>query len=231
MTGPLVVFDVDGTLCDTCEVDEECYVRACGEWLGEEARRLEWSAAPHVTDQGILEWMSSTLLCRRPSAREAREVEARFLDLLRGALDHRPSRFRAIPGARPMLDGMASDGWGAVAATGGWRASALLKLRAAALPTDLLAASSSDTPDRARIFELAASRAGAGRDRPERVVLVGDGVWDVRTARELGWGFVGVAAGPRRDRLREAGAEHVVEDFTDAAALRDALGRAQVPRG
>jgi len=220
---PLVVFDLDGTLCDTVGVDAECFVQACAEWLGDGARHVDWAAAPQVTDQGILEWMAVRLLSRPPSTDEARGVERRFLELLGDVRDREPARFRAVPGAAAMLDALAADGRGVTVATGGWRASALLKLRAAELPTRLLAASSSDSPDRVEIFRLAASRSSAGRPPAERVVLVGDGVWDVEIARALGWGFVGVGAGPRAARLRDAGAERIVPDFRDAPAVRDAL--------
>ena len=50
MTGPLVVFDLDGTLCDTVGVDAECFVQACAEWLGDRARQLDWARAPQITD-------------------------------------------------------------------------------------------------------------------------------------------------------------------------------------
>ncbi|HUF28586.1 MAG TPA: hypothetical protein VMM18_16525 [Gemmatimonadaceae bacterium] len=43
----LVVFDIDGTLTDTNEVDDACYVRAVATVLGLEAAALDWSAAPH----------------------------------------------------------------------------------------------------------------------------------------------------------------------------------------
>ena len=47
----------------------------------------------------------------------------------------------------------------------------------------------------------------------------GDGQRDVKTARDLGYPFVGVGEGERAARLVAAGARHVVADFSDPDAV------------
>ncbi|MCR4413741.1 MAG: hypothetical protein NUV77_15080, partial [Thermoguttaceae bacterium] len=60
-------------------------------------------------------------------------------------------------------------------------------------------------------------------------VYVGDGLWDLKAARRLGIGFLGVAANGTA-RLREAGAEAVVADFADRGqVLRLLESLAQAP--
>jgi phosphoglycolate phosphatase-like HAD superfamily hydrolase len=49
------------------------------------------------------------------------------------------------------------------------------------------------------------------------VVYVGDGVWDARAARRLGYAFVGIGDGA--ERLREEGASMVVGDLTCSRAV------------
>jgi hypothetical protein len=61
-----------------------------------------------------------------------------------------------------------------------------------------------------------------GRDH-ERVVLIGDGIWDIRVAAHLGWSFLGVGLGERRARLERAGANVIVENFSDARDLLELL--------
>lgn len=110
-------------------------------------------------------------------------------------------------------------------ATGGWGPSARLKLAAAALDEPgLVLACSSDAPTRPEILQLALRRARerSGADF-DRVVSVGDAAWDVRAAAEVGWPFVGVGRGVRARALREAGAAIVVADFSDRAAVYEAL--------
>ena len=87
------------------------------------------------------------------------------------------------------------------------------------------------TRDRERIlFELARERAEAfyGR-RFDRVVSIGDGVWDVRTAIELDVPFVGIGTGSRADQLRLAGAGIVLPDYSDLDAFMTALETRVIP--
>jgi phosphoglycolate phosphatase-like HAD superfamily hydrolase len=48
-----------------------------------------------------------------------------------------------------------------------------------------------------------------------RAVYVGDGLWDLRAARELGIGFVGVRHDADESRLRAEGAQRIVRDYRD----------------
>jgi phosphoglycolate phosphatase-like HAD superfamily hydrolase len=136
---------------------------------------------------------------------------------------------------------MRSAGWEIAVATGGWEVSARLKLQAIGIGHESLAlASASDAPTRTEIVELAIARlnnghgavapsAGSLRNAGDRVVSLGDGVWDVRTAAALEVPFIGVGSGERAARLRAAGADTVLEDLSDSAELFDALEGAGVP--
>lgn len=216
----LAVFDIDGTLTDTNAVDDECYLRAVAEVLGITAS-LDWSEAPHVTDSALLHWLCERFLARTARDGEIEAVKIRFLALLRSELAARPARFRHIPGAEDVLVRLRALGWDVALATGGWEESARLKLGAISLdPAGIPFASGSDALTRRDILELALARTSA---RYSRVVSIGDGVWDVQAATQLGWPFVGIAPVEKADRLRAAGAEHVLEDLTDTALLLDAL--------
>ena len=48
-----VMFDVDGTLVQSYEFDEQCYLQAVEEVLGE-SLDSDWACYTHVTDSGIL---------------------------------------------------------------------------------------------------------------------------------------------------------------------------------
>ena len=51
----LVVFDIDGTLTRTCDLDAALYARAFVDTFGFPLPRLDWSAYHHATDRGIAE--------------------------------------------------------------------------------------------------------------------------------------------------------------------------------
>jgi len=151
--------------------------------------------------------------------------------LLTAELARAPERFAPISGAAALIPALQSAGWHAAIATGGWRASAMLKLRAGGLESENLAmACANDAESREDIVRLAwqgaERRAGTSF---ERVVSVGDAVWDVRTARSLGLPFVGIGTAEGAARLRAAGATTILPHFDDHSAVLAALSSASPP--
>lgn len=222
----LVVFDIDGTLTDTNVVDGECYWHAVCDVLAIFGERPDWSRFPHVTDAGI-----AAELCLRQLGREMRsgEIEAigsRLVALLQVALVKNPVALQ-IPGSAEILSILDNSSEFAVAlATGGLRLSAELKLRQAGLPFMALPfASSTDAVSREDILRIAAGRAAEKyATRFDSFTYVGDGVWDVKVARNLGWRFIGIASGEQANRLRRAGAETIVADYLPTDAFLAVLG-------
>ncbi len=215
MTDNLVIFDVDGTLIDSLGVDDGLFARACSDALGIDDIDTDWSAYRHVTDLGIITELYRQHFERGPSDHEVAQVQRRHIALLEAVIGRDSTPMRAIPGAAEALGDLGRQGWTVAIATGGGRDSALLKLGAAGLDISKVpAAFSEDGPARESIMETARTRA-FGEAPPAKTVYVGDGVWDTRAAARLGLGFVGVAFGTSGDRLREAGASHILHDYTD----------------
>lgn len=223
-----VILDIDGTLCDTCAVDVDCFLDACSAALDLDVRGSDWIAAPQITDSGIVHWLWSQHRGRAPFPDEEQAVLKQFMDRLRAEFARSPHRFQAVPGATELFDSPPA-GWHLAAATGGWRESALFKLEAAGLPGAILVASSTDARDRVEIFQLAAARVRQRSHSDCQLVLVGDGEWDVRVAQTLGWRFVGIGEGEEAERLRRAGAEHVIRDFTDQLVFQAVVRASRVP--
>ena len=227
----LVIFDVDGTLCDTTSVDDECFCATASAALDVRLRSSAWEESPHITDSGIVEWLWKRHRGRSPTSQEVETFAAQFKAALARELDRDPSRFIAIRGAAPFLAILVESGLRIAFATGGWGETARLKLRAAGLPIGLLLASSDDSHDRSEIFNVARARAVAMSPiQPDRTVLVGDGIWDIRVARRFEWPFVGVGGGRRGELLRHAGARSVIPDFADPEAKLAVLSDCEVPR-
>jgi len=200
----LVIFDLDGTLTQTTSVDAECYVRALADEAGIERINTRWSDYVHVTDSGITEQIFLEHRGRAPTPDELARLQR---------LQREPD-------------------WAVAIATGSWRASAMLKLRLAGIDiAGVPAAFADDSVARQAIVQtvLARSRAVHGAEHFDRVVCVGDAVWDIRTATAIGAAFVGVRADGRDAVLRNKGATHVVRDFTDFGTFLEALEQAHVP--
>ncbi|MGH9935956.1 MAG: HAD family hydrolase, partial [Blastocatellia bacterium] len=126
-----------------------------------------------------------------------------------------------------------SRGWVKALATGCWQPSAEMKLRAASINYQGVPGGfAEDGVARESIVGAAISRSRASyrRESFDRIVSVGDGVWDVRTAARLGLAFVGVASGERAEMLREAGAKQIIPDFEDVDRFFECLENAEAPQ-
>jgi phosphoglycolate phosphatase-like HAD superfamily hydrolase len=221
----LVMFDVDGTLTNTYVSDENEFVRAIREVLGLPDINTDWASYQHVTSEGVLNEIALAQLGRPVSREESRAVQRRLVELLRGA------GVAEIPGAAAFLQRLPGLGYAVALASGDWELSARHKLTAASLPVDGLPAAFCDaSPERMEIMRHSLRRALRHYGCPSfaRIVYVGDASWDVQASRELGWGFVGIAAGPKPSQLRALGARHVFPDYLKSEAMLSALDAASI---
>jgi beta-phosphoglucomutase-like phosphatase (HAD superfamily) len=142
----LAVFDIDGMLTDTNDVDDECFLRAVGDVLCLEPARLDWSNAPHITDSDLVRWLCQTHHGREPTDNEIRQILRTFVRLLAEEMRARPERFTPIAGARGLFDHLREQGW-----TSSWRASEARCPKGTAVTTTLTAGA----PVRSRMSQRA----------------------------------------------------------------------------
>jgi len=227
----LVMFDVDGTLTQASQADWEYYVAALRRLVRVEHFSLDWSVYPHVTDSAILDYYFMAATGKAPQTSEVDAFQQAFTQGLASQVAANPERFQPMPGADAVLERLLrSSDYGVALATGGWRRPALFKLHAAGLTVEgLPAAFADDGHSREEIMETACWRASEHYGCPgfETVIYVGDGAHDVRAARNLSYGFIGIAEAERAEKLRAAGARYVTADFTDLAAFLSLLDEAE----
>src|SRR5205809_7788634 len=97
----LVMFDIDGTLTQTFQADEACFVQALREVFGFTGINTDWACYPHCSDSGILEALFQLGLGRSPLPPEISTFQAHFVSLLTAATVVQP--FNPIAGARDFL--------------------------------------------------------------------------------------------------------------------------------
>ena len=220
----LVMFDIDGTLTASSQIDIDCFLRAMSDALGIQGVETDWTKYRNVTDQGWLEEAVWRHRGRRPTPDEVLAVKTRHFDLLRQKTAADPSTCQLIPGAREVLVDLSSRKGVAVSlATGAWQESAKIKLEAARIPYhDLPIASSDDGISRTAIMRVAEERTKQKTGCPtfRSKTYIGDALWDARAAGQLHYEFIGIAQGPNADRLRSAGTTCVVQDFLDNAFFK-----------
>ena len=183
------IFDIDGTLLDSGDVDGQLFIDAVERIIGRFQRRSDWAEYTHVTDRGILrELLQDNGIAY--SSRLEGEIRDCFVRLLQRHVDvHGP--FPEIPGARAFFNNLRNSDDVAIAyATGGWAASAKLKLSSAGFPTSgVVLCSADDHPARTEIMKLALQKLN-GEFRS--ITYYGDGPWDQQSSKELDWQFVAV---------------------------------------
>ena len=225
----LALFDIDGTLTDTVGLCDELYAAAVAHVAGVASVELDWRLHPDATDSGAAAAHFHRATGRPAVEAELTAIRERFVADLRAA----PVSARAVQGAYDVFERVAAlDGWCAAIATGNWREAAVVKFGWAGLVMpDVPMGCADDSPARADILRAAVGRAAerAGVGQFERVVYFGDGLHDVRAAREVGIGFVAVTAVRAAAPLRAEGAREFLDHFRDETAFRVALERAPRP--
>lgn len=229
----LAIFDVDGTLTGTSRVDNDCFVRAYADTLAVTEIDTTWESCPHVSDTGVAQHIFQQRFRREPEEAELVRLRDCFMNLLRARFQFDQSLFAEITGAADTLQRLRQrNDWGIAIATGCWQASADFKLTAAGIEfSELPAAFAEDGPAREQIVQAAIERACAHYNQSEfeRVVSIGDGLWDLKTARNLKLSFLGIADGERANQLRMHGARHVISHFGNYDHFFSLLDQAAIP--
>ncbi len=227
------MFDMDGTLTDSCAIDENCYVLAIQQALNLSDVRTDWDGYAHTTSSFCLEEIVRHARGRPPTSAESRAVQIRMVELMAEIEQRKGRRTREVPGAAACLRALAATGYAVAIASGDWELTARHKLTAAGIPfVDLPSAFCEASHVRTEIMRTAAARAAThhGCSNFERIVYVGDGSWDVRACRELGWPFVGVGQGKPAERLCSLGATQVIPDYLELGRFLSILEQASSPR-
>lgn len=224
----LVLFDVDGTLVDCAGQSRAPFEAALVEVFGT-AGEIDGYEFSGKTDPRIVIDLATG--AGVPEG-EALAGLARVRDLYveRLARDFDPGRVRLLPAVVERLEMLAARADVVLGLlTGNWERGAEIKLAAHRLGRFFsFGAFGDDRIDRHDLppvaLERARERFGRGF-RPEQTLIVGDSVLDVRCAREHGIRSLAVATGwTHAERLAEAGADRLVADLADPAALSELLG-------
>ena len=209
----LALFDIDGTLTESNEIDTDCFVCAFADEFGIKDIPVGWQHYEHSTDRGIAVEVLRRAWQRTPTEEELARHRARFVALL----GKRAHEIVPIVGAPQFIESLRAAGWNVGIITGAWSDSANLKLTAAGL-CGIRVVSCDTFVSRPEIVRCAISAFDSAS-----TVLFGDGTWDLAAAMELGIGFIGIGSGEAAQRLIAAGARHVFADYRDRTSILAAM--------
>lgn len=226
----LTLFDIDGTLVNTGGAGRRAMARAFEATLGI-VGVLDDVPLAGRTDEAII----GDVLARSGASTWAgngwrRTFEARYFACLDEELSRGADEARTVlPGVAPLVDALAAHpGVTLALLTGNFRESAEIKLGHFDLWRRFaFGAFGGETVSRDDLLPIAlrhAAEHGLPPFAPHEVVIVGDTIHDVVCARSGSVRCLAVATGgTTADALRDAGADLVVGDLSDTAAILDWL--------
>ena len=231
----LILFDIDGTLTNTLNLDDSLYRQALAEIHNIEVSDCDWEDYKKFTggsDSGMTYKIFSEKLGRAPSRAEYEDLKNQFLYSLQSVAESNPKAFIEITGAKALLDYIAEQqDYRIGIATGSWQKSGEIKLKC--LDIDYYGMPFGNAEfyhKRQEIVQSAINQARIIYDayRFDNIIYVGDGVWDLKTANDLEIDFIGVDFA-ESGVLGKQGTKYVIKDFTDIALFAELLNKLSEP--
>ncbi len=226
----LIIFDIDGTLVYSDKLDSRSFAETYKK-LYAKSIDIDWHNYPAVTDHTIFVTSFLSHSCSAPSRWEFDRFQDHFVELMKQKRKETPHKFKEIPAARDTVHRLLADEKVVVAiATGGWERPARVKLNHVGITTGEMLMSFGDRkPTREDIIEEVIEKAKKKHGDFEKVVYVGDAVWDVHATKNLKMDFVGIGFKDDGKKLKEAGAKTIINDYSDYELFLEALEKAVPP--
>lgn len=195
MQNKLIIFDIDGTLTNTNHADSACFEKAILDTFSIPSIDTNWYNYKYSTDLGIVTEIVQSELNRAPTQNEIETVRDKFVKYLEATFEKNNTLCVPIEGSQNIFEKVSSLGWDIGIATGAWEKSAVLKLKTAQIEyRDTPIAHSDDHFEREKIISIAINRAERlyKKISYEKIIYVGDRLWDRRAAKNLEIDFIGV---------------------------------------
>jgi phosphoglycolate phosphatase-like HAD superfamily hydrolase len=207
----LIVFDIDGTLTDSVKVHQKAFTEMLLE-IGVRQINAEYKSFMHHTDSYISKEIFETDRNEKFSAKKNIEFENGLYKKIKS------QEILEILGAKKLIEYLDTNSdFGICFATGSLRRPAIHKLESIGVKFDeSLLVASDNIYEREEIVKRAIVNAQAfyNMDRFERTISLGDGLWDLKTAKQLNIEFIGIGD-KNREVLINNGAELVFDNLLD----------------
>lgn len=213
------MFDIDGTLVNTADFEDSCYLKAVQNVIPGPINQ-NWSSYSHATDSGILDEIIH--IYDLDDYRDAihYEVKRLFIRYIKSHLQQNGAVEIAGASAFIRLLRHRSDVALAIA-TGGWEETAKLKLESAGIDYRGMAfASGTDHTSRIDIMKLAEERVSV-REFTSKTYF-GDAVWDKEASISLAYNFILVGDGFYHAKQ--------IPDFNSSEKVLSIIGLKQVEK-
>ena len=227
----LVIFDIDGTLLYSNKIDSQCFADTYQRRYQRPFPTIDWTHFPHVVDTTIFATVIRDQFGREPEEAEVIDFQEEFVALLEEKRRLNPGDFQEVPKAKDCIEQLLVNPQYRVGiATGGWQRPAMVKLRHVGIPTAPLLISCADGKvSREEILQEVIDGANKEPGEIERIVYIGDAIWDVQTTRNMQLPFIGLRREGDHQHLLEAGAQAVLSDYRDYDQFLKLIAEVETP--
>lgn len=227
----LVIFDVDATLVYSNKLDSKCFATTYESIYGLPFPTIDWRKYPHVSDTTIFKAVIHEHFNRAATEKEETYFKQTFVANITKNRALRPNEFHQVPFAKRMIEQLLGDDRFIVGvATGGWKAPAIVKLNFVNIPANQLIITGADGKEtREEILKETITIAQTQYENIERIVYVGDAIWDITTTRNMNLPLIGIRYKGDLDFFYERGVEVAFKDYENSAAFLGAIFSAKVP--
>lgn len=219
----LVIFDVDGTLVYSEKKDSQCFADTYQTVYKKPFPTIDWKKYPHVSDTTIFKTVIQEHFDRIPDEAEEENFRQQFVANIIENRKKTPTDFKEVPYAKQTVHKLLADDRFVIGvATGGWKTPAIVKLNFVNIPTDPLIITGADGKvTREDITNETIDKAKAQHGEFNRIVYVGDAIWDLTTTRNMGLPLIGIRRRGDVDFFHQHGLEEVLQDYRDYSKFLD----------
>ncbi|PCJ82035.1 MAG: haloacid dehalogenase [Bacteroidetes bacterium] len=207
----LIVFDIDGTLTDSVKEHQKAFREALFD-IGISEINSEFNSFKHHTDSFIVKEIYEHNQKSTFSTEMKKHFESCFFKRIKVI------PFNEIRGAKKLIEKLQKEtGLAICYATGSLRKPAEHKLKSIGIEfKEWQLVASDKIYERENIIKQAIKNSSENYkvDKFEKVISVGDGLWDLKAAENLKLEFIGVGA-TNRELLLQKGAKRVLKDLTE----------------
>jgi len=208
-SAPLYIFDIDGTLTDSIPTYLKVITQILKD-IGLKDIDTDYDNYIHHTDLYALEYNYERNFGKKPPSNLKYELDEL---LVQGLLNEPP--VAEIPGARDTLIALQKRGIPFAYGTGALPKATAVKMNQTQMPfIEEVLATSVNSISRVGFVKEAIEKAKSyyKKDSFNRIITVGDGVWDLKAAQELQLDFIGVGL-KNKEAMLDLGCKVWVEDL------------------
>ncbi len=219
----LVMFDIDGTLTNSENIESEIFFKVVLETLNVTISE-DWEEFPHITITGLLNEIIDRQGLTVDKEQTRQVVKQRFFQLFKEYVEKNPNSLNEVEGARSFIHSLKNrDDVYITFITGGGTDQAKFKLNLIGIDTtDIPIISDDDSYIRTEIMKMAVNHVQLIHNIT-KITFFGDAIWDQQAAKTLKYHFIAVG-----DRVKN---EFNINNYLSHKLLYDLLGLSTLPKG